>query len=1181
MKPADPLAHPLDGLSLIEASAGTGKTTALVRLYLRALLVEGLGVEQILAVTYTRAATGELSVRIRKELAAATAGLADPSFPRNPSPAPVGERDSGEFLAQVIENAAGERALLKARAEAALAAFDDKAVFTIHGFCKRMLADNAFEAGAAFSSEPVEDEGGLRDEVAADFWRRRTGGGASPAYVRWLLATLESPAKLLEELHRPLLAGAALGIEPEVTNGELNQAEAAFGQAVVAARKAWHRDRDVLEPWLRESGDLNRNQYHKGTTAQLLDEWEAWLEAPPCPLLPKNFERLTLEKARASLRKGVDEGAIPDKPFFQWKLGDALKEAAESLCALWWQDTCAAALAFVLRETRRRKRETREQGYDDMLRNLHDAFDAPGGKRLARRIAGQYPLILVDEFQDTDPLQYEIFRRIHEAGKGHGLILIGDPKQAIYRFRGADVFTYLQARERCSKAGCIYSLSKNYRSTAKLLEALNALFGNSAEPFVHPDIPYVEIEPGREIPPLQGGRDAAMTILCPPDVAADENGIVNKDEAYRVAATTCADEIARLLEEGRSGRLHCKDEPVEAKHIAVLVAANFQGAMVRDALRSRGIAVAMVSNESVFASEEAESLEMVLAAVAEPGDGGLLRRALVTPLFGAAAADLRDWASDEHRWDEIVSAFREYRDCWRDRGFAVMFSRLISGQDIIGHSLARADGERVMTNLRHLAELAGEEASRHPGIAPLLAWFARERADAARTDARQLRLESDADLVHIATVHRAKGLQYPILFLPFLWYARKPRSAKNPAVLAHDGYRTVLDLGSEDIDEREKEADRETLAEEVRKTYVALTRAEHACYVTALPAKEYKQGALAYLLGMGESDELAQALGKWQQTAGDAVMLRAPAGAGGVVSSASSREYGEARPFPYRERLRQRFHVASYSLLAAGASGRAAESPDWDETVEAAPPAESAAGVHAFPAGAASGTFLHEVIEALDFESDEATASEEVQKQLIAHGFESHWKGVLSAWLYGLFRTPLDKTGCRLADIPRARRRDELEFHFLMNRLEATKLNEAVAVFAPETPRPELHFDDVAGQMKGYIDLVFEHDGRFWIADYKSNRLGSGLDAYTLEALDRAMAEHRYDLQYLIYTVAVHRYLKTRIPDYDYERHFGGVLYLFLRGMAPDAPAPRGVWHTRPALADIRRLDAYLARSRP
>lgn len=1167
MNPADPLMLPLEGMSLVEASAGTGKTTALVRTYLRALLTTGLTVDKLLVVTFTRAATGELTTRIRAALAEVHALL-------------NGDAKPDGFLAELLIRAdAGEELLLK-RVRAAVTALDDSAVFTIHGFCQRMLADMAFEVGGAFVTEQRDEEQSLREEVAADFWRQRQAGGDT-VYVRWLLNTFASPHGLLSALRIALAVSGELRVEPDNAALPAEEIRQSFEIAAREAAGAWRKDAEALRKWLLESGDLKRNIYVPQSTEVLLDEWTAWIESPS-PRLPDKFERLTRDKLEKGLKKGA---TVPDFSFFASNPGGGLQRAADALATAWWQDTFAAALGYLRVESRKRKRHAREIGFDDMLQNLHEALEGPGGDALAERIAKRFPLALVDEFQDTDPRQYAIFTRIYKARKDTGLILIGDPKQAIYKFRGADVFTYMRARRECEQGGRIFSLAKNYRTTGALIGSINTLFGKPGQPFIYDQIPFVKVEPGREIEPLEtGSDDAPLTVVWKPAPKDAGNSIPNKDDARAAMADTCAEEIKRLLALGERNKAHYPgrngDKVVaRARDIAVLVSTHRQGDAVQRALRERKIASVTLTNDSVFETAEAANLETLLDAVAAPASGSRLRRALATPLLGATAEDIAALGVDEERWSELVAAFRDYNLRWQAQGFSAMFAQLLREQRVIERTLAREDGERAMTNLRHLVELAETHASHHPGIESFLAWLARERTGVYRGDeSKELRLESDDELVRIVTVHKSKGLEYPVVFLPFLWDAKEYKAdGKNPAVLAHDvNLEPVLDLGSAVLEDRLSAAAEEHRAEQVRLAYVALTRAAHACYLLCTPARGTEHSALAGLLGIQNPCEFEQALKKWCADAPDGAMrMRAPKVAARGLRAARERPHGEAREFTVSDRLKQRFHIASYSLLAAGAGGAMAERPDWDEIVQAAPVVETAVGIHAFPAGAASGTFLHALLEKIDFDGDTAEREDAVRDLCKDYGLDD-WGDTLMAWLTELLATPLDPAGCALADIGRPQRRDEMEFYFPVAGLKAGALDDVVSGFAPHGPRPALHFDDIAGQMKGYVDLVFEHGGRFWIVDYKSNRLGSDVSAYTQTALDHAMIEHRYDLQYLIYTVALHRYLATRVPHYDYKKHFGGVMYLFLRGMAPGAPLPRGVWHTRPDHTDVQRLDALL-----
>ncbi len=1162
---ADPLTLPLKGLSLVEASAGTGKTTALVRTYVRALLTTELTVDKLLVVTFTRAATGELAVRIRAALTDAHSAL-------------TGGAEGGDFFSALLALAGGDGELLLRRVRAALAAFDESAIFTIHGFCQRMLSDMAFEVGGAFVLDQRNDEQSLREEIAADFWRQRHAA-AAPNYVRWLLDTFGSPSGLLEKLHDALAVSGELRVEPNVSVNTVAEAEEAFDAAARSARNAWRESGESVRDWLLGSDALKRNIYVPKSTQALLDDWATWLDAPG-PCLPDNFVRLTREKLEAGLRQGA---ALPAFSFFTLDCGAMLQRASDALTAAWWQETYVSALKYLRREARQRKQHAREIGFDDMLQNLCDALAGKGGTRLAEQIAQRFPLALVDEFQDTDTRQYQIFSSIYGARQETGLILIGDPKQAVYRFRGADVFAYMGARSECEKRNRLFSLSRNFRTSSPLIEAVNKLFAQVERPFIYPQIPFVELQSGRDISPLSiDGEDAPLTVVWLPAPDNAKNGVRNKDDAILSIANTCADEVRRLLALGEAGEAHYRDKDgrkifVRARDVAVLVSTHHQGDAVRQALRARNISSVTLSTDSVFQTAEAADMQTLLQAVARPASGSWLRRALATPLLGATAADIAAISRDEVRWSELVDAFREYNMRWHAQGFSAMFAQLLRNQSVIERTLGREDGERAMTNLRHLAELAESHASRHPGVEALMGWFARERAQAHGGDeSRELRLESDDELIRVVTVHKAKGLEYPVVFLPFLWDAKRPGSPSvNPAVLAHDRdtYKQVLDLGSGMLERRRAASLEESQAEQIRLTYVALTRAVHACYVLCTPANYADHSALSRLLDVDHPGGLKEGLKAWCEAVPTAMHLRAPQPEGRALKAMDERPRGEARAFTETQRLRQRSYIASYSFLTAGAGSVTADSPDWDETTRSVPFAETATGIHAFPAGAASGTFLHALLETTDFDAETTEIESNVRSQCAAHGIGEQWIGTLVSWMKGLLATPLVPVGCTLAQITRRRRVDEMEFYFPTARLSADAVNALLPVVAPHRKRSELDFADIAGQMKGYIDLVFEWGGRYWLVDYKSNRLGDDVSAYTPAVLDHAMTEHHYDLQYVIYMVALHRYLGTRIRDYHFKEHFGGVMYLFLRGMAPDAPMPRGVWYTCPGQDTVGRFS--------
>jgi exodeoxyribonuclease V beta subunit len=1152
----DVFALPLDAVTAVEASAGTGKTTTITRLYLRLLLERELTVERILVLTYTRAATGELRARLRTLLGAARAALAC---------GPGDDAFLGALLGRLPDRVGARR-----RIEDALRSFDLAAVFTIHGFCQRVLAARAFESGEPFDAELIGDPGDLLAEVVEDFWRRELYG-ASPLFVEYVLDKKLAPSGLAAGVRR-WVGRPYLAVRAAADPTDTAACEAAFAAAWAAARAALGAARALGGP---------------ARVAAWLEEAAAWL-ATETP-------RLALGKGIVRLAAGTGRRRVA--------VEDSVAEACRRLVAA--HDAlldCFARRASALRarllaqardDLEARKRRLEVQCYDDLLLRLCAALEDPRrGDVLAAALRADYPAVLVDEFQDTDPVQYAILRRIW-GGQGLPVFLVGDPKQAIYGFRGADVFAYLRARR---EAKGPYPLDVTWRAAPRLVEALNALFGRAPHPFLLPQIDFrsAKAAAAAKHTPLTGTGDGDAPLrLWVFDGAANK-----KEEARDRAARAVAAEVARLLALGACGAARLGEGPLGGGDVAVLVRTNEEGRRVREALTACGVASVQQAVDSVFHAPAAAEVERVLLAVAEPANAALVRAALATTLLGATGEALVQLAADEEAWARRVEAFQRWHALWRTHGFARMFHTLLAEEGVAARLLALPDGERRLTDVLHLAELLAERARAQPGgLDGLVEWFAERRAERgdASDDAQQLRLESDEQLVTIVTIHKSKGLEYPIVFCPFLWDGWL-QAGEHAALEFHDPAaddRPCLDLGSPQQAAAAPLARREELAERLRLLYVALTRARERCYVVwgRLPGAE--TSPLAWLLHPpGPADDPVAALARhvesldaaaWRapldrlaEEANGAIAvepLPAPASPGRPVCSAAPAALA-ARPFTGQ--VSAPWSVVSFSSLTAGSG---AETPDYD----AGPPAPRApAGrrdAFAFPRGARAGSCLHAILERIDFtDTDLAARRTVVEAALAAHGFEREWAPAVCDLLARTLATALDAKGTiRLERVARADRRDEIEFHYPLAGLRPAALRRLLDAHGIPTGPLGVAGSSLRGYMKGFIDLVFACDGRYWIADYKSNWLGDAPEDYAAERLPAVMAAHGYHLQYLIYTVVVHRWLRQRLAGYDYDTHVGGVFYLFLRGLDPASGPARGVFHARPGRALVEALDALMA----
>lgn len=1211
----DVLRCPLDGTRIVEASAGTGKTWAICALYLRLLLERGLGVPQILVVTFTNAATAELRDRIRQRIVDALAVLrsataADPFVPA--------------LLQRLRDLPGDDDAVRVRRLELALAGFDEAAIFTIHGFCQRALADAPFTAGLPLASELVHDDGAWVQAAANDFWRRRVAGGAAdPALVATLARARDTPEKFARLLRRHLAKPTARALWPQGIDEAPAFDAGALAAAHAAARSLWRaaRGEAVAAVAAAIGNGLHGGQYKEATLQAAAAAWDELLQGEDA------FAALDLENERAALltagrlRQGTNKGrTTPAHPFFDaaQALADARADATATL-RLARLRLLRELLGEGARALRQAKREQHVVAFDDMLFNLHERLHAADGGTLAGALRERFPAALIDEFQDTDPLQYGIFEAVHGA-PGATLFLVGDPKQAIYGFRNADLHTYLRARDACASE---YSLAANQRSTPALIEALNGLFGANPRAFMLDGLDHRPVAVGdkpRKAYVDAGGPPGALQVwLLPRDATGQW---LHKDEARDAALRACAAEVARLLAAAQRGDVQHDGRPLRAGEIAVLVRRHAEGRLVRQALATLRIGSVELSQASVFHSADAEELERVLAAVLEPGRAGAIEAALATEAMGRDAGAIEALGCDDAARLAIVQRFASWRALWLQRGVGVMLRRWLREEQVAARLLARADGERRLTNWLHLVESLHQAAASTPAPETLLRWLQARRRDDAADEAAQLRLESDRNLVQIVTVHKSKGLEYPVVLCPLLWFGGgRARSDAIDGVEYHDDEgRAVVDFRAEgdtghDADDVKARVRLEAAAESLRLIYVALTRAAQRCVIVAggylaaagraVHGHESARSLLNWLAAGAGSTPQAWLTGTRDPAAIDAAWAALAARIGASMQlSPLPMDAGTPLPvagvapamlaaLPPPRPMPLPWGIGSYSALVHGAAHELAAA-DHDLRADAvttfpepATPLPAADDILLFPRGAAAGECVHEVFERADFAVPAGwPAVVEAALRRLPPAAGAVAAGPLQSrrllnMLADVLATPLPvgtATPLLLARLHPARRRAEMEFHLPVQRLDAPALNALLTRHGVAAPR--LAFPTLRGFLKGYVDLVFEHEGRHFVLDWKSNHLGETAADYARSRLDEVMAVQGYQLQQLIYGVALHRHLQRRLPGYRVQDHFGGVLYLFVRGLRPgwrDAEGqPTGLHFQRPPPQPLEALSSLL-----
>ena len=1296
----DALRFPLHGSRLIEASAGTGKTWTIAALYLRLVLGHGRGAHdadtagdgangaeavppsafhrallpaEILVMTFTRAATRELSERIRARLIEAAR-----CFRGDTAPAAHDTLLAG-LLADYPDAAARTQAAW--RLAMAAEAMDDAAVFTIDAWCQRMLREHAFDSGTPFDEALAADEHTLLLEAAQDYWRQQCYP-LSGAQLDCALGLWPDVHALYADV-RALVGQPLQADDVDATLAEcIEHVTATRRQTLVALGTGWTRRAQAMKAWIDEqlasnAGAWNGRKLHSRHYTPWFDALQAWARNPlehALALSASARNRLSPDGMLDARKDGAPAPGLPADFAALAQLLAALDALPDPRVAL--RIHAATRVAARLAQL---KRQARSFGFADMLERLDGALSGVHGARLRERILAQYPVALIDEFQDTSPLQYRLFDALYRTAANDArtaLLLIGDPKQSIYGFRGADIYSYLQARR--ATAGRHYALGTNYRSTRALVAAVNHWFGQAearAEAaddgkrgggaFLFRtegdnDLPFEAVE-------ASGRQEVFHTATGPAPALSIEHDLALRSagEMRRLFAARCAERIVAWLNDEAAGfrtadgtftRLRPAD-------IAVLVRTGTEAAAVRAQLRRRGVASVYLSDkDSVFASAEARDLLRWLRAVAAPLDAGLVRAALATRTVGLSIEALAWLASDDEAFDARSEQVRQLHAVWRDLGVLTMLRRTLHLLELPARWLAEADGERRLTNFLHLAELLQQASAGLDGEQALIRWLAMQIEDGASGSEEQVvRLESDADLVKVVTVHKSKGLEYPLVCLPFACSFRKVerRHARYLKLADAAGTRTVkLDYDDEDLER----AEHERLREDLRLFYVALTRARHALWMgfAALRIGNGKdcvthRSAPGYLLGGLAPRAEGAWLGALEALAARACAPEGADARGACITLAGARDElvltrllrrAHLPPLQdspvYAADFERRWSLGSFSALVrdldataltpgasagervgAQAAGRASTAPDdgaaappvpfealddpsgltvleasalsptrihrpaADEgTAEPAfvlpvapPPPPTLPPWHRFPRGAFAGDFLHDLLEWLAAEGFALGANPALEAALrrrCERAGRGDWAAEALRWMQALLATPLPSLGVALQDL--RTHLTEMEFWMPSAHLQAGAVDVLCGrhLLAGQ-PRPALRQRALHGMLMGFADLVFEHEGRYWVLDYKSNSLGAAGAAYDHAALQAAMAHHRYDVQAALYLLALHRLLRTRLgAAYDPARQLGGALYLFLRGIDGPEKGEYAISATPEVLALIDALDRLL-----
>ncbi|MCD4675961.1 MAG: exodeoxyribonuclease V subunit beta, partial [Desulfobacula sp.] len=1149
MKPLDPFYIDLEKTTLIEASAGTGKTYTITTLYCR-LVAKGYPVESILVVTFTEAAAAELKLRIRTRLFNTLACLFETHC------------DIEDDLAGFLRHHK-DLPMICQRFLHALNCFDQASIMTIHSFCLKVLKENAFESNSLFDIELVPDRSLFLRQVSYDFFMGHVNN-LDKLFLSYLGRRQITPQSFITSFNQ-VVSRPDLVTIPSF---------AVFENIFDEYRETLKKIHDILLTRDRQIVELIQN--HKGIEKRSYSKknMPAWLYASRMKFEQEGtdtFFKMTengdalYKFTKTRLAQKTKSGQIPpEHVFFD------LCEQLFSFDQVFENNLISLKIEFLSFFNTELDKLKKAQGlcfFDDLVNDLAAALEKEDAQYLQKAVRQTYKACLIDEFQDTDPGQYDIFSKIFSS-KGTPFFMIGDPKQAIYAFRGGDIFAYLKASKESDQR---FTLEKNYRSAPLLVEGINKVFSSSMNPFLYEPIEFLKvttpvtaanslIKNDKFVPPLQ------FCFIKRDEHSLDRQGFVGKETAVRIIPKTVAADIGCLLQSDKL--LKSKDsldpQKISPKDIAVLVRTNKQAQQIQRALSDLDIPSYLSKTGSVFDSDQAIDLHDILWAVYNPDHKGSIKAALCTSVFSFSSDMIVELDDKEELFFEWQDRFREYKVIWESKGFVSMVMALFHSDEAFLKTNSRLD-ERGLTNFYHLLELISQACLKQQ-LSPyyLLKWYARQLFKVNRDEfVDELRLESDKKAVAIVTIHKSKGLEYPIVYLPYLWEGPQKPSLEN--IFFHDpekDHKLTLHLGSIDFTNSQNYFEKEEKAEQRRLLYVALTRASSMCRIIWGGFKSVEISALGSMLhlnGCKDDESMIKDLEQIKAPADQSILVQPY---NGELPGRFSDRTESAKPKLSAKEISRRtkafWKMSSFSAVTHLAHPQTFQGREKSDSGGAGPLITLAD----FPKGAGSGDFFHSVFETLDFTKGSEEILPLVQLKSDISGFSDHQLiQMAETSVSQVLETRLSSGTSKfcLKDIRPDQRFNEMEFLFPAQSFQMSSVKK---VFKQSDPKfkttgyvnklSQLTAQSFKGFLKGFIDLVIHHQGKWYIIDYKSNYLGDTYDQYSQDAMLDAMSDHHYFLQYHLYLVALHRYLGLRLKDYDYDRHFGGIFYLFIRGMHPD-----------------------------
>lgn len=1173
----DPLTIPIkNGIHLIEAGAGTGKTHAITNLYLRLLIEFSLSVENTLVLSYTNEAVINLKTKIRMIMSELLAML----IANNISPY------YKEWYSR-LPNKLGAKLVL----ETAIHYFDEAKIFTIHSFCNYILRENSLQTGLKNTWQILPDHSLILKEAVEDFWRCEFYS-ADQSVIQYLISNNYSPELLLKRV-RMFVCKPFLLVEQPTCNTHPAELLKQLNNKFYKARDLWNQYRSDIAIILT-SPKVNKIIYKPHILQSWLEAMDKYLSSSNPNNIFNNFDKFTTSKIY-KVNEFIRNNYELSHQFFNIcqdinDISDKIKNYFEYILLIKLIYWCNS-------EIHRKQNYTRILSYDDLLGVIYTEIIIKNNKELINKIQTRFPTVLIDEFQDTNFVQYAIIKKIYFSNK-NVVFLVSDPRQAIYNY--AENNTYLNARSEVTQ---IYTMHVNWRADNRLIKANNALFAL----YYQNPLDNITFETTKNYKQdllwINNELEPPMQLwFIEEDTNKFNQSFLSKELAERNAVLITTTEIIKLLKMGHLGSAcigHTTEycTPISGGDIAVLVQNYQQSLLISQSLSQAGISNIQYAPSSIFASEEAEQMEWLLAAVLDPNNKSYIRLVLLVFVANFDLNYLSKLIENEEYYNNWVDKLCNYKVLWNQYGFMHFFRLFISENHIVEQLLQYNYGKRKITNFLHLSELI-HQAGYKKFMEFSLQWLQKRRVMSTLSEKEdQLRIINDnKHSVKVLTIYNSKGCEYPIVFCPFLW----------DSLLTNKNYVMQYDAASKDsnilnlrlgINHYEKILTKQEvlMAEKFRVFYVAITRAKQRCYIIFCKTKGTQNSPVFWFLR--DQDKTCSIFDKINlviQPVQDVINVTKI-----LANSYNSKisfthtdslipkdnknintHENNIKKIPYTNISKQAWKISSFTQLREQENlGKILHLPFLEQDIEVDignyQPKNVMPSMLNFPRGANTGRCLHKIFENVNFSKVTYTSLvNTVSSVLRKFGINQDWTFVVTDMIKHVLSTPLDTQELIVLNkIKEENCLKEFEFLYSSNSNLVATLKELFPSY--NYKNSSINQKEYLLYMHGYIDLIFQaSDGKFYLLDYKSNWLGPNLDFYHKDNLEIVMTSKLYTWQYLIYTVALHRYLRNRLASYEYHSHFGGVFYLFIRGISLDRNY--GIYYIIPEFNLVKQLDKII-----